>query len=491
MPTQLPAVRRTGGQPVAGRRRQRTQLQQTIAKLARKPSGSMKIYLETYGCQMNEYDSEVIRSILRQQQHEFTDVEAHADVVLLNTCAIRENAHEKIFNRLEHLRGLKKRRKGNLVVGVLGCMAQNLRAELAERAGVVDIVAGPDSYKRLPALMAAVVEHRETAFDFSLSEYETYSDIAPQRQPGVNAWIAIMRGCDNFCTFCVVPYTRGRERSREPRNIVAEAERIAAEGFKQVTLLGQNVNSYRYEQYDFADLLQMVAEVEGLERLRFTSPHPKDFPRKLLHTMAAHPKLCKHIHLPLQAGSNAVLERMNRNYTREEFMALVAEIRDTVPEVSLTTDIICGFCGETEADFEETLRVVEQARFDSAFTFKYSQRKHTIAERKYADEVPEEVKVARLIRLNELQREISLAQNAREVGRVHTVLVEEVSKKRPDEWLGRTDQNKGVVFAGRVKPGDLVKVRIESYGTNTLLGTIVGDYRHRFRIQQEAQACCA
>ncbi|MCG3156805.1 MAG: tRNA-2-methylthio-N(6)-dimethylallyladenosine synthase [bacterium] len=451
----------------------------------------MKIYLETYGCQMNEYDSEVIRSILRQQQHEFTDVEAHAEVVLLNTCAIRENAHEKIFNRLEHLRGLKKRRKGNLVVGVLGCMAQNLRAELAERAGIVDIVAGPDSYKRLPALMAAVVEHRETAFDFSLSEYETYSDIAPQRQPGVNAWIAIMRGCDNFCTFCVVPYTRGRERSREPRNIVAEAERIAAEGFKQVTLLGQNVNSYRYEQYDFADLLQMVAEVEGLQRLRFTSPHPKDFPRKLLHTMAAHPKLCKHIHLPLQAGSNAVLERMNRNYTREEFMALVAEIRDTVPEVSLTTDIICGFCGETEADFEETLRVVEQARFDSAFTFKYSQRKHTMAERKYADEVPEEVKVARLIRLNELQREISLAQNAREVGRVHTVLVEEVSKKRPDEWLGRTDQNKGVVFAGRVKPGDLVKVRIESYGTNTLLGSIVGDYRHRFRIHLEAQTCCA
>lgn len=451
----------------------------------------MKIYLETYGCQMNEYDSEVIRSILRQQQHEFTEVEAHADVVLLNTCAIRENAHEKIFNRLEHLRGLKKRRKGNLVVGVLGCMAQNLRAELAECAGVVDIVAGPDSYKRLPALMAAVIEHRETAFDFSLSEYETYSDIAPQRQPGVNAWIAIMRGCDNFCTFCVVPYTRGRERSREPRNIVAEAERIAAEGFKQVTLLGQNVNSYRYEQYDFADLLQMVAEVEGLARIRFTSPHPKDFPRKLLHTMAAHPKLCKHIHLPLQAGSNAVLARMNRNYTREEFMALVAEIRDTMPDVSLTTDIICGFCGETEADFEETLRVVEQVRFDSAFTFKYSQRKHTIAARKYADDVPEAIKVARLIRLNALQREISLAQNAREVGRVHTVLVEDVSKKRPDEWLGRTDQNKGVVFAGNVKPGDLVKVRIESYGTNTLLGTIVGDYRHRFRIHSDTPACCA
>ncbi len=450
---------------------------------------NMKIYLETYGCQMNEYDSELIRSILRQHQHELIESEEQAEAVLLNTCAIREHAHEKIFHRLDHLKGLKKRRQGQLVVGVLGCMAQNLRSELAERASVVDIVAGPDSYKRLPALMAAVVEHREKAFDFSLSEYETYSDIAPQRQPGVNAWIAIMRGCDNFCSFCVVPYTRGRERSREPRNIVAEAERIAAEGFKQITLLGQNVNSYRYEQYDFADLLQMVAEVEGIERIRFTSPHPKDFPRKLLHTMAAHPKLCKHIHLPLQAGSNAVLERMNRNYTREEFVALAAEIREILPEVSLTTDIICGFCGETEADFEETLKVVEQVRFDSAFTFKYSQRQHTIAARKYADDVPEEVKLARLMRLNELQRHISLAQNAREVGRVHTVLVEEVSKKRPDEWLGRTDQNKGVVFPGRVKPGDMVRVRIESYGTNTLLGTIVGDYRHRFRIQPQPQAC--
>ncbi|MCL4709225.1 tRNA (N6-isopentenyl adenosine(37)-C2)-methylthiotransferase MiaB [bacterium] len=451
----------------------------------------MKIYLETYGCQMNEYDSELIRSILRGHKHEFTEAEDQAEAVLLNTCAIRENAHEKIYHRLDHLKGLKRRRKGDLVIGILGCMAQNLRTELAERASIVDIVAGPDSYKRLPLLLESTRDHQEKGFDFSLSEYETYSDIAPQRRPGVNAWIAIMRGCDNFCTFCVVPYTRGRERSREPQNIVAEAERIAAEGFKQITLLGQNVNSYRYEQYDFADLLEMVAEVEGIQRIRFTSPHPKDFPRKLLHAMARNSKICKHIHLPLQAGSNSVLERMNRNYTKEEFLDLAAEIRDTVSEISLTTDIICGFCGETEADFDDTLRMVEQVEFDSAFMFKYSQRKQTIAERKFADDVPEEVKVARLIRLSELQREISLRRNALELGKTHTVLVEEVSKKNKEQWLGRTDQNKGVVFSGHAHPGDFVNVRIESYGTNTLLGSVVGDYRHRFRIQQEMQACCA
>ena len=449
----------------------------------------MKIYLETYGCQMNEYDSELVRSILRSHKHDFTASPDTAEVILLNTCAIREHAHEKIFHQLDHLKGRKKRQQ-DLIVGVLGCMAQNLRQELGARAPYVDLVAGPDSYKRLPALLENIRGHREQAYDFSLSEFETYSDIAPQRMPGVNAWIAISRGCDNFCTFCVVPYTRGRERSRELQNVVAEAERIAAEGFKQVTLLGQNVNSYRHGAHDFADLLQAVAEVDGLARVRFTSPHPKDFPRKLLRTMAENPKLCKHIHLPLQAGSDRVLERMARTYTKQEFLTLAAEIRDLMPGVSLTTDIICGFCGETEQDFEDTLEVVARVEFDSAFTFKYSERKNTIASRKFPDDVPEATKQERLLRLAQLQREITLRRNAADVGEIYEVLVENPSKKDANEWLGRTDHNKAVVFAGNCRPGDLVKVRIEAFGTNTLMGSMAGDYRHRFRIVQAAGACC-
>ncbi len=451
----------------------------------------MKIFLETFGCQMNEYDSELIRSILRQHQHEFTDGLADAEAVLLNTCAIRENAHQKIYHRLDELRGLKKRGR-DIIVGVLGCMAQNLRQELAARAPVVDIVAGPDSYKRLPNLLAAVHEKGARGFDFSLSEFETYSDIAPQRVPGVNAWVAIMRGCDNFCTFCVVPYTRGRERSRAPENIINEVHCIATEGFKQVTLLGQNVNSYRFEENDFADLMQMVAEVPGIRRVRFTSPHPKDFPRKLLRVMAENEKLCKHIHLPLQAGSDSVLERMNRTYTKHEFLDLVDEIRSLMPGVSLTTDVIAGFCGEADGDFTQTVEVMQKVEFDSAFIFKYSERKNTIAERKFSDDLPDEVKTQRVMYLNEIQREISLRRNRAEIGKVFDVLVEEPSKKNPQEWLGRTDHSKGVVFFDEsVKPGDFVRVRINAAGTNTLKGTIEGQALKRLSvIPIVAESCC-
>jgi tRNA-2-methylthio-N6-dimethylallyladenosine synthase len=450
----------------------------------------MKIFLETFGCQMNEYDSELIRSILRGHQHTFVENLEQAEVALLNTCAIRENAHERIYHRLDDLKGRKRRQK-NLVVGVLGCMAQNLREELAEHAPIVDIVAGPDSYKRLPLLINSVREMGEKGFDFSLSEYETYSDIAPQRRPGVNAWIAIMRGCDNFCTFCVVPYTRGRERSRELQNIVAEAHRVAAEGFKQVTLLGQNVNSYRHEQHDFADLMERVAEVPEIRRVRFTSPHPKDFPRKLLQVMAANSKLCKHIHLPLQSGNDGVLERMNRTYTGQEFLDLAEEIRAIVPEVSLTTDVICGFCGETAQDFEDTLEVIRRVEFDSAFMFKYSQRQQTIAERKFQDDVPEEVKTQRLMRLIDLQREISKKRNAAELGKFYEVLVEEPSKKNPNEWLGRTDQNKGVVFFDEsAKPGDFVNVRINAAGTNTLRGAVERLGWRRLPVMAGHAECC-
>ena len=438
----------------------------------------MKVYLETYGCQMNEYDSELIRSILTSQNYELVQAKDSADVVLLNTCAIRENAHQKIYHRLDELKG-QKRRGEIQVVGVLGCMAQNLRKDLPQAAPIVDLVAGPDSYKRLPHLIEAALDRDTVGFDFSLSEFETYSDIAPERVPGVNAWIAIMRGCDNFCTFCVVPYTRGRERSRSPESIVNEANSIVAQGFKQITLLGQNVNSYAHDGSDFADLMEHVAKVPGLPRVRFTSPHPKDFPRKLLHLISEYPNLCNHIHLPLQAGNDAVLERMNRTYTKKEFLDLVDEIRTIIPDVSLTTDVICGFCGESDDDFADTVEVMERVEFDSAFIFKYSERKNTIASRKYPDDVPDEVKTERVMQLNALQRGISRKRNQAEVGKTLEVLIETKSKKNDKEWLGRSDQNKGVVFsAAQKKPGDFAKVLITEASTNTLRGKLVNEAIH-------------
>jgi tRNA-2-methylthio-N6-dimethylallyladenosine synthase len=429
-----------------------------------------KVYLETYGCQMNEYDSELIRAILRRHNYEFTEHDSDADVVLLNTCAIRENAHQKIFGRLGHLKPLKKKRE-RMVIGVLGCMAQNLREELAKRVDIVDIVAGPDSYKKLPRLIATVLETGDKGFDFKLSEFEDYSDVYPSRVPGVNAWIAVMRGCDNFCTFCVVPYTRGRERSRSPESVVRETELLAAEGFRQVTLLGQNVNSYRHEQYDFGDLLEMVAAVDGIQRVRFTSPHPKDFPDKFLEVMARNTKICHQIHLPLQAGNDRILQLMNRTYTRREFLDLVDKIRRTIPDVVLSTDIIVGFCTETDEEFEDTVAVMQEVEFDSAFIFKYSQRKNTIAYRKYPDDVPPEKKTERIQRLNEIQKEISLKRNRADIGRTFEILVEGPSKKDQSEWMGRTEGNKIVVYPhGEEKPGDLIHVTITDVTAHTLFG---------------------
>ena len=432
-----------------------------------------KVYIETYGCQMNEYDTELIRSILRAHDYELTDSEGEADVIFLNTCAIREHAHTKIYARLGDLKHLRQRDR-KPVVGLLGCMAQNLRGHLQAHEELVDIFAGPDSYKRLPAMIQSVLERGEKAYDFTLSEFEDYSDVYPRRVPGVNAWVAVMRGCDNFCTFCVVPYTRGRERSRDPHSVVREVEMLAAEGFKQVTLLGQNVNSYRADDCDFADLMRLVAEVDGIERVRFTSPHPKDFPDRFLEVMAQNRKICKHIHLPLQAGNNRILERMARTYTKEEFLALVDKIRATIPEVTLTTDVIVGFCSETDAEFEETVEVMEQVEFDSAFIFKYSQRQNTIASRKYLDDVPPEKKTERIVRLNELQKRISLKKNREAIGRTFEVLVEGPSKKRPDEWMGRTDGNKIVVFPkGAFQAGDLIQVKVRDASANTLFGELV------------------
>ena len=392
----------------------------------------------------------------------------------MNTCAIRENAHTKVYTHLSDLKALKKSRP--LVVGVLGCMAQNLKEELAKQEPLVDLLAGPDSYRQLPALITRAVRAQEdgqhrTALAVDLSEYETYEDIVPARVPGVNAWIAVMRGCDNFCSFCVVPYTRGRERSRDPQGIVDEAARIAGEGFKQITLLGQNVNSYRSGDWDFARLLMAVADVPGIERVRFTSPHPKDFPPSLLEAVAWHPKICKHIHLPVQSGNDRILGMMNRTYTRREYLALVDRIRTMNPSIALTTDIIAGFCSETEEEFADTYRLLEEVRYHSAFIFLYSERMNTIAARKFSDDVPQEVKSRRVTALVELQRRISVERNREYLGQTLPVLVEGDAKKSHLQAMGKSDGNITVVWSKTdcpCRPGDIVACSIHDASASTL-----------------------
>lgn len=465
----------------------------------------MKVFVETYGCQMNEYDTELVKAILMKADYKFVPKEDEADVVLLNTCAIRENAHRKVYGRIHEI--LHKRTKAakdelwprghnSPIIGILGCMAANLRKELFENRKLkIDFIAGPDSYKRLPQLIEeCLAVSTSKPYDVTLSEFETYSDVYPQREKGVNAWIAVMRGCNNFCTFCVVPYTRGRERSRSVENVVEEVQKLAQEGFKQVTLLGQNVNSYYYpfskkmdnsnpcvpffpegekrQGYDFADLLEAVSKVEAIERIRFTSPHPKDFPQKLLQTIASNPKVCKHIHLPLQAGNNRILELMDRTYTREEFLKLVQKIRKLIPEITLTTDIIVGFPTETDAEFDDTLKIMKEVEFDSAFIFKYSERKGTIASRKYPDDIPDGKKAERTVRLNELQKDISLKKNMACVGKIFKILIEdEKTSKSADHFHGRTDGNHLVIFPkGPYQRGRMIQVKITGASPHGLYG---------------------
>jgi tRNA-2-methylthio-N6-dimethylallyladenosine synthase len=432
------------------------------------------IHLETFGCQMNEYDSELVRSLLKQEGFLFTEDRERADVILMNTCAIRENAHNKVYSHLADLKTLKKQRP--LVVGVLGCMAQNLKEELMEHQPLVDVMVGPDAYRQLPRLITNAIRSQEQGLDLKgsavdLSEYETYDDVMPERNDGVNAWIAVMRGCDNFCSFCVVPYTRGRERSRDPEGVVREAQQIAAQGFKQVTLLGQNVNSYRHGNWDFARLLTSVADVPGIERVRFTSPHPKDFPPALLEAVAGHPHVCKHIHLPMQSGSDRILGLMNRSYTNRDYRALVDRIRALRSDIVLTTDIISGFCSETDVEFTETYKLTEEIRFHNAFIFKYSERKHTIAARKFIDDIPEPVKAERVTRLVDLQRRISHEQNRAYIGTTLTVLVEGSSKRSDSQSMGKTDGNITVVWEKALlpcQPGDLVAVPVRDASASTL-----------------------
>ena len=428
-----------------------------------------KVYIETYGCQMNEYDTEIVKTILTDNKYYLTDNPDEAEVIFLNTCSVRENAHSKVHQRINVLKQLRRTKK-NLIMGVLGCMAQNLRKELLEDKVSVDIVAGPDSYKKLPELISRVNETGEKEFALTLSEFETYSDIFPTRDLGINAWIAVMRGCDNFCTFCVVPYTRGRERSRDPYNVLDEVKRLADQGFVQITLLGQNVNSYRFADYDFADLIQLVSKVDGIKRIRFTSPHPKDFPEHLLAVMADNPKACSQIQLPLQSGSDRILDLMNRTYTRSDYFELVEKIKNRISDIVLTTDIIVGFPTETEEDFQNTLSLMQVVQFDSAFMFKYSERKQTIARRKFPDDVTEEDKTSRITRLVDMQRKISYSKNQKELGKTFEVLVEGTGKK-PGQMIGRNDGNKIVAFpGGNCSIGEFVDVNIEEVTPNTLIG---------------------
>ena len=428
------------------------------------------MYLETFGCQMNEYDSELVRSLLKNRGFRLTDNSDQADVVLLNTCAIRENAHNRVYGHLGELKCLKEQR--GLVIGVLGCMAQNLKKELMETQPLIDVLVGPDAYRRLPDLLTHALEMRTKGLAVDLSEYETYEHVLPERKEGVNAWIAVMRGCDNFCTFCVVPYTRGRERSRDPHGILEEAGQLAEQGYKQITLLGQNVNSYHAQGWDFARLLSAVADIPGIERVRFTSPHPKDFPQALLEVVAGHPNVCRHIHLPIQSGNDRVLQAMGRCYTRNDYLRLVEMIHQQ-GSIALTTDIICGFCGETNEEYGDTYHLLKEVRYHSAFIFKYSERKNTIAARKYSDDVPEPVKSERVNQLVQLQKSISREMNRQLIGKQVQVLIEGNAKKSSTQWMGHTESNTTVVWEKNhrpLTPGDMVALTIHDASASTLFG---------------------
>ena len=437
-------------------------------------SRTLNIYIETYGCQMNEYDSELVKSICSEGGYGLAVTSDDADVVLLNTCAVRERAHLRIYGRLQQLKREKARRKGGFTIGILGCMAQNLKDDLLSGHDHVDFIAGPDNYRKLPDLIAAARNGGGAVADLGLSRTETYSGVNPVRGGGVNAWLAVMRGCDNMCTFCVVPYTRGRERSRDPEGVVDEVEALAKDGYKQVTLLGQNVNSYQYGGVRFADLIRRVADVPGVERVRFTSPHPKDFPRDLIRAIAEHQNICSHIHLPLQAGNDRILELMRRTYTNQSFRELVSEMRTTIPGLGLTTDVIVGFPTETDEEYEDTRQLMEDIRFDSAFIFKYSERKGTYAKRKLADDIASAVKTERIVELIDLQKRATNEINQVLIGTVQEVLIEEPTEKDPGLLIGRTDNFKNtIVPAEGIGPGDIADVTIVDARGATLYGRLV------------------
>ena len=437
------------------------------------------LFIETYGCQMNVADSEVVASIMGMAGYSITDDIAQADAILLNTCSIRDNAEQKIVSRLQYLASLRRKKTDRLIVGVIGCMAERVRDRLLDDYGV-DVVAGPDAYLDLPALFAAA-ESGQKAINVELGTTETYREVIPARIGGntVSGYISIMRGCNNFCSYCIVPYTRGRERSRPAESILTELADLRAKGFREVTLLGQNVNSYRYvtpdgETVGFDRLLAMVAEAAPDMRVRFTTSHPKDMSDATIGVIAAHDNICNHIHLPVQSGSNAVLKAMNRKYTREWYLGRIEAIRRAIPDCGISTDLFTGFHDETEEDFQQTLSLMREVGFDSSFMFKYSERPGTLASRTMPDNVPEDVKIERLNRMIALQNELSLESNRRDIGKIFDVLVEGAAKRSAEQRVGRNQQNKTCVFPrGDFRIGDTVKVRVTDVTSATLMCELV------------------
>lgn len=436
-----------------------------------------KLFIETYGCQMNVADSEVVATIMNMADYDLCEDLDEADAVFMNTCSIRENAEQKIYGRLQFFKSLQNKGR-KLIVGVLGCMAERVKEDLLKQGA--DLVAGPDSYLDLPNLISAA-EQGMTAVNVELSTTETYREIIPTRigNSRISGFISIMRGCNNFCSYCIVPYTRGRERSRAVDSILAELNDLKAKGFKEVTLLGQNVNSYLYKdendgkEIDFADLLAIVADAVPEMRIRFSTSNPEDMSDKILETMAAHRNICKHLHLPVQSGSSEVLKRMNRKYDREWYLGRIAAIKRIMPECGISTDVFCGFSGETLEDQELTLSLMREVGFDSAFMFKYSERPGTFASRHYPDNIAEEEKIRRLNEIIALQNQLSLESNQRDLGKTFEVLVEGYSKRSREKMCGRTQQNKMIVFPkGNSKPGDFVNVRVLEATSATMLGEI-------------------
>ena len=436
-----------------------------------------RLMLETYGCQMNVADSEVVATVMKMAGYETCESIDEADAIFINTCSVRDNAEQRIFSRLNQLNAYRLKRQRRLIIGIIGCMAERMKEVLINEHGV-DLVAGPDAYLELPSLIV-LAERGEKAINTQLSTTETYRDIIPSRVTGskVSGFISIMRGCNNFCTYCIVPYTRGRERSREPQSILNELADLRTRGFKEVTLLGQNVNSYLYkpadgsEAVDLSRLLAMVAEAAPEMRVRFTTSNPEDLSDAIIDTMASHDNICNHIHLPVQSGSNTVLKLMNRKYTREWYLDRIARIRAAMPDCCISTDMFTGFHNETEEDFQETLSLMREVGFDSSFMFKYSERPGTFAAKNLPDNVPEDVKIDRLNRMIALQNELSLCSNRADVGKTFEVLVEGYSKRSRDDMFGRTQQNKVVVFpASGEQPGDKVMCRVTSASSATLKG---------------------
>ncbi|MEE1093622.1 MAG: tRNA (N6-isopentenyl adenosine(37)-C2)-methylthiotransferase MiaB [Bacteroidales bacterium] len=432
------------------------------------------VYIETYGCQMNQADSEVVGAIVKSAGYDLTNDLYEADIIFVNTCSIRENAELRVKKRLIEFDSLRKK-KNWLKIGVLGCMAERLQTQLVEECKV-DLVVGPDAYRDIPELLSQ--SNKQAGISVELSTEETYADIVPVKLDtnGVTAFISIMRGCENFCSYCVVPYTRGRERSRDPQTIVAEARDLFSKGYREVTLLGQNVNSYiwnkgKEDEINFAKLMAMVAQVSPLLRIRFSTSHPKDISQELLDTIAKYENICNFIHLPLQSGSTRMLQLMNRKYTREDYMAKITAIKKTIKDCGIATDIIAGFCSETLEDHNDTLEMMRWVGYDSAYMFNYSQRSNTLAAKKYPDDIPYEEKTRRLEEIIELQRELSLQSNRNDVGKEFEVLVEGQSKRNDKQLFGRTSQNKVVIFDCKdFKPGDYVKVKIVDCTSATLFG---------------------